>query len=84
MTPFSGVADSERWIFPQMPNALLGFEREAKLLASLNHPAIAAIYGLEEHDNSRFIVLALPIDIPTNDSLTIHSRATTRSGSLIR
>ncbi len=25
------------------------FEREAKLLASLNHPNIAAIYGFEEH-----------------------------------
>jgi len=24
------------------------FQREAKLLASLNHPSIAAIYGLEE------------------------------------
>lgn len=28
---------------------LARFEREAHLLASLNHPAIAAIYGLEEH-----------------------------------
>ncbi len=29
---------------------LARFEREAKLLASLNHPKIAAIHGLEEHD----------------------------------
>ena len=35
------------------------FEREAKLLASLNHPNIAAIYGLEEHEGSRFLVLEL-------------------------
>jgi serine/threonine protein kinase len=28
---------------------LARFEREAKLLASLNHPNIAAIHGLEEH-----------------------------------
>ena len=25
------------------------FEREAKMLASLNHPSIATIYGFEEH-----------------------------------
>jgi hypothetical protein len=25
------------------------FEREAKVLASLNHPNIAAIYGVEDH-----------------------------------
>ena len=35
------------------------FEREAKLLASLNHPNIAAIYGLEESEGTRFLVLEL-------------------------
>jgi PAS domain S-box-containing protein len=35
------------------------FEREAKLLASLNHPNIAAIYGLQQHDSTRFLVLEL-------------------------
>ncbi len=35
------------------------FEREAKLLASLNHPNIAAIYGLEESKGTRFLVLEL-------------------------
>ena len=34
-------------------------EREAKLLASLNHPNIAAIYGLEEDNGTRFLVLEL-------------------------
>ena len=34
-------------------------EREAKLLASLNHPNIAAIYGLEHVDATRFLVLEL-------------------------
>jgi serine/threonine protein kinase len=33
------------------------FEREAKLLASLNHPNIAGIYGLEQADGKRFLVL---------------------------
>src|SRR4029453_3691365 len=31
----------------------------AKLLASLNHPNIAAIYGLEESERARFLVLEL-------------------------
>jgi Tol biopolymer transport system component len=35
------------------------FEREAKLLASLNHPNIAAIYGLEESGPIRALVMEL-------------------------
>jgi serine/threonine protein kinase len=35
------------------------FQREAQLLASLNHPNIAAIYDLEEDGGSRFLVLEL-------------------------
>jgi Tol biopolymer transport system component len=35
------------------------FEREAKLLASLNHPNIASVYGLHEADSARFIVMEL-------------------------
>ena len=31
------------------------FEREAKLLASLNHPNIAAIYGLEEAEGFLYL-----------------------------
>jgi len=35
------------------------FQREAKLLASLSHPNIAAIYGLEASDQTNFLVLEL-------------------------
>jgi serine/threonine protein kinase/Tol biopolymer transport system component len=35
------------------------FQREAKLLASLNHPNIAAIHGLEESGGTHFLVLEL-------------------------
>jgi Tol biopolymer transport system component len=38
---------------------LARFRREAHLLASLNHPNIAAIYGLEEVDGAIFIALEL-------------------------
>lgn len=35
------------------------FEHEARVLASLNHPGIAAIYGLEDFGGKRFLVLEL-------------------------
>jgi len=38
---------------------LARFEREAKLLASLNHQNIATLHGLEEHDGQGFLVMEL-------------------------
>jgi Tol biopolymer transport system component len=46
-------------IFGGDPQRLVRFEREAKLLASLNHPNIAAIHGLEQAGGKRFLVLEL-------------------------
>ncbi len=40
------------------------FDREAKLLASLNHPHVAAIYGLEESNGVRALVMEL-VEGPT-------------------
>lgn len=40
------------------------FEREAKVLASLNHPNIASIYGLEESNSTRALVMEL-VEGPT-------------------
>ena len=43
--------------FVDDPERLARFQREAKVLASLNHPNIAAIYGLEESGDSPALVL---------------------------
>ena len=45
--------------FAADPERMARFEREARLLASLNHPNIAAIYGLEQAEGKRFIVMEL-------------------------
>ena len=41
------------------PDRLARFQREAEILASLNHPHIAAIYGVEEREGLRALVLEL-------------------------
>jgi len=48
--PQAFSADAER---------LTRFEREAKLLASLNHTSIAGIFGLHEHEGIRFLAMEL-------------------------
>ena len=50
MLPDSFVADPER---------VARFDREARLLAALNHPNIATIHGLEEHDGKKVLILEL-------------------------
>src|SRR4029077_9426326 len=43
--------------FVNNPERTARFEREAQLLAALNHPHIAGIYGLEDAGGSRVLVL---------------------------
>src|SRR5947199_2247648 len=50
--------------FAQDSDRLARFKREAQVLASLNHPNIAAIYGLEESDGLRALVMEL-VEGPT-------------------
>ena len=53
--PASLAGDAER---------LARFQREAEVLASLNHPNIAAIYGLEKADGTIALVMEL-VEGPT-------------------
>ena len=50
--------------FAAVPDRLARFQREAQILASLNHPNIAAIYGIEEAGGTRALVLEL-VEGPT-------------------
>ena len=51
-------------LFADDPDRLARFQREAEVLASLNHPNIAQIYGLEESGGVRALVLEL-VEGPT-------------------
>src|SRR6266581_7785172 len=68
--------------FTHDPERVARFRREAQVLASLNHPHIGAIYGLDEANNTQFLVLELvdgeSLDrriargpIPVDDALAI-------------
>ena len=50
--------------FAADPDRLARFQREAQVLASLNHPNIAQIHGLEESEGTRALVLEL-VEGPT-------------------
>jgi Tol biopolymer transport system component/predicted Ser/Thr protein kinase len=68
--------------FAQDGERLMRFKREAQVLASLNHPNIGAIYGLEEANGQQYLVLEFiegePLDkrlsrgpLPLDDALEI-------------
>jgi Tol biopolymer transport system component len=68
--------------FTKDPERLARFEREAKLLAQLNHPNIAQIYGFETSGETRALVMELvegptlaerlePGPLPFNESLSV-------------
>jgi Tol biopolymer transport system component len=62
------VADA----FPSSPERLARFEREAQVLATLNHPHIGAIYGWEEADDVRGLVLELVEGATLAERLALH------------
>ncbi len=69
--------------FAADPQRMARFEREAQVLASLNHPNIAAIYGLEESGSTRALVMELVEGETLAERIgTAKAAPSTRSGSV--
>ena len=62
-------------VFADNAGRMARFQREAEVLASLNHPNIAAIYGVAESDAARGLVMelvegeTLPVGVPLDTAL---------------
>src|SRR4029434_6471360 len=71
--------------FASDPDRMSRFQREAQLLAALNHPNIAAIYGLDDAGATRFIVMELvegqSLDAPLKPRAPLDSSDGTRGFS---
>jgi eukaryotic-like serine/threonine-protein kinase len=52
-------------VFASDPERLARFQREAQVLASLNHPNIARVYGLEHANGTQALVMELIEGRPT-------------------
>jgi eukaryotic-like serine/threonine-protein kinase len=68
--------------FTSDPERLSRFEGEARVLAALNHPNIGAIYGFEDADGLRFLVLELVDGQTLADKLADVSRQRARGQGL--
>src|SRR5262249_6396808 len=58
-------------LFSKDAERMARFEREARVLASLNHPGIAAIYGFEQADGAPFLVMELVAGEPLRGPLPV-------------
>ena len=65
--------------FARDPERLSRFRREARTLASLNHPNIAAIYGLEESGEADCLVMELVEGETLRGPLPVRRRSTARA-----
>ena len=61
--------------FTSDPDRLARFEREAKVLASLNHPNTWHLYGLEEAEGTKALVLELVEGTTLGDRTKTRPRA---------
>ena len=62
------------------PERVARFEREARILATLNHPNIATIFGFKKHAG----VLALVMELVEGETLQEHLQLTQRPGVACR
>ena len=68
--------------FTADPERLARFEREARMLAAFNHPHIGAIYGVEEADGVRALVLELVEGETLSERLSKAKSRKTKAGGL--
>jgi serine/threonine protein kinase len=61
------------------PERLARFDREAKLLASLNHPNIAGIYGAHEVEGTRFLAMELVEGVDLDEQVAWNAPTRTRT-----
>src|SRR5499426_2856496 len=67
-------------LFASDPERMARFEREAHVLAALNHPNIAQIHGVEEHAGSLALVMEF-VDGPTLATLIARRLPPSASGA---
>jgi len=68
--------------FTSHPDRLARFEREARMLAALNHSNICAIYGFEEANGVRFLILELVEGETLADTLAQRSSSHAKDAAL--
>src|SRR2546426_2328320 len=61
------------------PERVARFEREAKVLASLNHPHIAALHGMEESGDRHFLIMELVEGDTLADAMSAGGRGALRA-----
>ena len=64
------------------PDRLARLEREARMLAALNHPNVCAIHGLEQSNQIRFLVLELVEGETLTEALAAVARRQARASGL--